>query len=324
VQTTWTQPLIDQSDKIKLEKMSKFLIHVPHSAFAVNGNTVTADRYRRILRNSQHLEVQEAVEADVLICLHAHKSNSFLKQHPTKKIIIVLTGTDVLNWTAEAAESCSLATAIVALRKLTAAEIEHCVATHYSKLRIIYQTRPRMLCGDGISPGILQVITVANLRPIKDPFAVDRALQLITAEQVSHLRFTLVGANSVDDSFDMPDAPHTTYIGAIDMTNTECIIKYCDIIVCPSLSEGFSDVFCQAIAAGKPLLCTNIPATSCVLPFDYPGFFSTDMELAALILKCNDLEFLRALVEATHNARHIICDDWAEKKAWYELMFDVF
>src|SRR5215475_2953048 len=103
----------------------KIVIVTPALPTETSGNSITANRWARILRTLGH-QVSITTEwnnadCDALIALHARRSHSsierFWRTYPGRPLIVALTGTDLysdLPTSAEALHSLSIATRVVA------------------------------------------------------------------------------------------------------------------------------------------------------------------------------------------------------------------
>src|SRR4051794_22304336 len=112
----------------------RICIVTPAPSGSLKGNRVTALRWARILRNLGHqttLATQyEGQSCDLLVALHARKSHDaivrFRAEHPDAPLVLCLTGTDLygdIHTSSEAQQSLELATRLVLLQPLGAAEV---------------------------------------------------------------------------------------------------------------------------------------------------------------------------------------------------------
>jgi hypothetical protein len=315
-----------------------YYVHTPPSTYATNGNMVTAQRYRCFLTEMGHdEECKEPSNADVLIVLHAHKSFQVVQESRSyQKIIVVLTGTDVSSWTREARTTCLRADVVVLLRELSVDEKSVCMSDEriLSKSVIIHQTREHesiasssMNNNNSSNSTPLRVLTIANLRQVKDPLAVHRALELKRPE-MSAMLFTLIGDTCCDEkeSCDLCSAAYKGCIGYVGPKNqadcTKAILET-HVVVMPSFAEGLSDVFVQTIVNNVPLLCRRMDSTLSLLPDDYIGFFDTDQNLCDILERCRYPEFRYNLIIQTKHAHEILSDRSGEFAAWQKIIHKI-
>lgn len=247
------------------------LVH-PDTAI-INGNVVTCRRWKRswqhnvVIQSLSQFQIDDH-SFDVTVVLHAYKCANIVDSDT----ILVLSGTDLSLWCDIANASALRAKVVVCLRPLGLDE--YCPVVP----RCIPQGRPRSLRIPGpMIPGMMTVLVVANSRPEKGVETLLRA-----AEMLPQGIIVIIAGSGY-----YPSSKNVVHIGEIPEYRASECIRRTDVLVCPSVSEGLSDVFVQGVRGGVPMLCTRIPATTWILPC-YSGMFEVgdSTELASLILRC--------------------------------------
>ena len=315
----------------------KILIIAPNLSGAITGNRITATRWKHLLQTLGHTvilkETYEGERLDLLVALHATKCypslKRFKKENPEKPIVIGLAGTDLyqdLPSQPITREALRWAHAVVALQPLAREALPPSIAR---KTVVIYQSavppqkrlKPLRRC--------FEICLVANLRDVKDPFLAEEASRLLPAR--SRIRITHIG--SAYASFWEKEArkrartnKHYVWLGPQKHSRTLQLMDRARLVLLTSKSEGGANVVSEALACGKPLLCSEISGSVGILGKDYPGYFPPgDHEaLAQLMLKAETEEgFLQALQRAIEKKRPLV-DPGRERRAWKSLLKRLF
>jgi glycosyltransferase involved in cell wall biosynthesis len=113
----------------------------------------------------------------------------------------------------------------------------------------------------GIPTGVPLIASIANLRSVKGlKDLVDTAARVL--ESYPEARFTVIGRDdgegeSLRKQVEALGIAHAvTFPGARD--DIPRVLKEVDILVQPSLSEGFSNVVLEGMAAGRAIVATNV------------------------------------------------------------------
>lgn len=176
------------------------------------------------------------------------------------------------------------------------------------------------------APPELTVCVLAHLRDVKDPLLAARAASLVPAS--SRLRIVHLGG-APDEAWGLRarDAERATsgrwtWLGARPRAETLRVLGGSRLLVLTSRSEGGANVVTEAIAAGVPVLSTQIEGSLGILGEAYPGYFEVgDAEgLAKLLGRCADepgfLEELRGWVTALRP----LIDPAVERNSWRSLL----
>jgi putative glycosyltransferase (TIGR04348 family) len=298
---------------------------------------VTALRWARILRKrGWHVVMGESWDGrdcDLLIALHARRANTsavrFKRKHPDLPMIVAATGTDVFTDVAdsgEAAESFGLATRIVVLQPRS---IDKLPEDAREKARIVYQsvTSPPDRC-KARPTDAFEVVSIAHLRPVKDPLRPAFAARLLPAAS----RIRVVHLGGLIDEFmkdeletEQRENPRFRWQGEGTRASTLEALARAHLFVSSSRHEGGANVVSEALAVGTPILATAIPGSLGLLGDDYPGVFPVEgtQQLADLMLRAEtDPDFYRALEEACRERRHLT-EPARELESWRELLTEV-
>lgn len=255
----------------------------PYPPATRNGNAHTAARYARFLRARGH-RVSLAVDwdgqaADAMIALHARRSYPSIARyaaaHPERRLVLVLTGTDLyrdLAVDADARRSLTLADTLVVLQAdgLTALPAEQ-----RGKARVIYQSAPARLCARRPRRHF-DVCVAAHLRDEKDPFCAAHATALLPAS--SRLRVWHVGGElqpglaTVARRLEATH-PRWRWLGALPHGRTRERIACAHLLVISSRLEGGANVIVEAVRSGTPVLASDIAGNRGMLGADYAGYF---------------------------------------------------
>jgi glycosyltransferase involved in cell wall biosynthesis len=110
---------------------------------------------------------------------------------------------------------------------------------------------------------VLRIATVGNIRRVKGHDVLIKAAAIVI-RQFPNIRFTIAGAILEQDYFTELQSSisslglqsHILFAGSTP--NTEEFLKDVDIFVLPSRSEGFSNAIIEAMAAGLPVIATDV------------------------------------------------------------------
>ena len=267
------------------------------------GNRVTAERYARLLRQLGHrvtIDTRER-DCDVLFALHARKSapamRRFRRAHPRTPIVLVLTGTDIYG--SRPLPSLALAQSIIvlqpeALRKLPPRFRRR--ATAIIQSAVVPRSKPdrkRFL-----------VCFLGHLRAVKDPFRAAYAVRELPRD--SRIRLLQAGgaaapAMAARARAEMRRNPRYRWLGEVSPTRAHALLARSRLLVLTSRLEGGANVVCEALAAGVPVLSSDIDGSRGLLGRGYPGYFpvGNTSALRALLLRAErDSEFYDRLRRA--------------------------
>lgn len=280
------------------------------------GNRVTALRWGRLLRALGHRVVVSTSAnraCDLLIALHARHSAAEIQksrsEHPTRPIVLVMTGTDLYRDIASdrsAHQSLDLADVLVVLHSLGAEALPR---KHRGKVVVVPQSatpvphaRKRGTTFD--------VAVVGHLREEKDPLRTALAVRNLPAS--SRIRAVQVGRalSSADgEAAAAAESTHYRWVGERSPSAARRLIARSDLLVLTSRMEGGANVLSEALVSDTPIVASRIPAARALLGDEYPGLFrvGSTRGLRALLLRAErDPSFLRELTRKCRARRKLV------------------
>ena len=304
----------------------------PARAGSQHGNRVTAERWAELLRELGHTVALTTAwsggPADVLVALHARRSaaavRGFRAAHPDRPVVLALTGTDLyadLAESGEAQESLRTADALVVLQDRAYDVLDPAL---HPRVHVVHQsvvTPPR-----SAPPGPhLEVLLLAHLRDVKDPFLVVEALRHLPPE--SRVRVTHLGAPLDDGTAEGAAAaaaadPRYRWLGDVPREQALQRLADSDLLVLTSRLEGGANAVSEAIAAGVPVVSTRIDGSLGLLGGDYPGYVEVgDAAGLARVLERVATEdgFRDELTRRVRARAHLFAPD-RERRAWGDLL----
>ena len=309
------------------------LLVSPAPPTAVLGNGVTADRWCGILRSLGHrIETAKAFSGgdySALIALHAGKSAAsvlrFRRENPGRPIVVALTGTDLypsLDATGVDPLVLDAADRLVVLQERGLDQLH---ARHRAKARVVVQSMPAI---PPMPPDedCFEIAFLAHLRPVKDPLLPARAARLL--DDGSRVRVTHVGAGLDPELADAAareakENDRYGWLGELPRAAALGVLARSRLLVLTSRHEGGANVVSEALAAGVPVLSTEIDGSIGLLGAGYPGYFPVGDEqaLARLMREAeSDEDGFRTRLTVACAERAGIVDPLTEKNAWTSLL----
>lgn len=283
------------------------IIISPYLAKANNGNWQTAWRWSRFL--SKDYKVTLAVEwdgtaFDAMIALHARRSAvsvaAFAASHPTRPLLVVLTGTDLYRDIAsDEAAKCSLQVA-TQLMILQPAGFQALDKNLHHKIQVIYQSAPALKPYQKPAGKYFDVTMIGHLRDEKDPATFMRAVELVQSDSVRmiHIGGALDPALGALAEKTQQCDPRYRWLGNVAHAATRQRLKRSQLMVITSKIEGGANVIIEAVTSGVPVLASDISGNRGMLGEDYEGYFplGDSIKLAFLIDRAvSDAKFYRRL-----------------------------
>ncbi len=132
-------------------------------------------------------------------------------------------------------------------------------------LAAIGSARDRAPPGDGAPDGEPVVLCVARLVDGKNHARLLDATRRLVEDRGTPVRLTLVGDGPIRSSLEaraseLGLADRVTFTGEIDRAEVYARLWAADLFVLPSLSEGFCNAAAEAMAAGLPVVASDVPA----------------------------------------------------------------
>ncbi len=136
------------------------------------------------------------------------------------------------------------------------------------------------------------VVTIANLIPYKGHSDLLRTIQ-IAAKKINHLKVLLVGEDRGIQARLMKEAAalqidgHVRFLGL--RQDASELLAACDLSVLPSHEEGFSNVLLESMAAGLPIVATDVGGNAEAVINGVTGWLTPPYNPAGLAEKMVDL-----------------------------------
>ncbi|WP_245975538.1 selenoneine biosynthesis selenosugar synthase SenB [Amycolatopsis palatopharyngis] len=316
--------------------MTSILLVSPAAPDTTLGNGVTARRWEHILRDLGHgVTTGEGYlpgRYDALVALHAGKSGAavraFHAENPGSPVVVALTGTDLypdLASTGVDPEVLRLASRIVVLQANGVRQLEEELRP---RARVIIQSVPpvrHVPVGGAEFP----VAVLAHLRPVKDPLRAAAATRLLpegSRVRVRHAGQALDPRLGAEAEAETAANPRYQWLGPLPRPQALDLLAGSKLLVLTSRHEGGANVVSEALAAGVPVVSSDIPGSTGLLGEDYPGYYpcGDTARLAALLAKLEADEdgSYRELTSRCERLRELV-DPERERRAWAELLAEL-
>ncbi|MDN5861088.1 MAG: TIGR04348 family glycosyltransferase [Pseudonocardia sp.] len=297
-----------------------------------HGNRVTAQRWADLLNDLGHetavTTAWSGEPVDVLVALHALRSaaavRAFAAAHPDRSLVVALTGTDLyrdLPGSAEAQATIDTADALVVLQPLA---VDALALPLRDRVHVIHQSVVAPAAPEDVPDGF-EVVLLAHLRAVKDPFLVAEATRLLPSGsrvRVTHLGAALDPGTGERARAEAAANPRYRWLGDVPREQALRHLVSSRLLVLTSRLEGGANAISEALAAGVPVLSTRVDGSVGLLGDDYPGYIEVGdaADLARLLERAEaDPAFLAALTERVQ-ARRGLVDPERERGAWAELL----
>ena len=276
------------------------------------GNRTTATRWASILRKLGHKVVistdYEGKPADMMLALHAWRSapaiQLFADLYPTKPLIVAITGTDAYRFLHSHPDvtlnSIDLADHLIGLHAL----IEQALPPEQRyKMNVIYQSAKTVSTRRPYKR-FFHVSVIGHLRSEKDPMRPAYAVRDLPAEsriQVHHFGKPMTPSWNKKVDTEMSVNPRYHWHEEITHSGIRRIYQRTNIVVLPSKMEGGANVISEAVAAGVPVIASDIEGSVGLLGEDYEGYYAVGntRALRKILLRAeNDQSFYQRLVDS--------------------------
>ena len=311
----------------------KICLVTPAANSSLTGNSITAARWARILRQLGHdvkvLQDYSGGRFDLLLALHALKSWQSIKNFDTQNsgcpIILALTGTDVydkIHVSANARESLETASRLITLQPQALKQLSPKLR---QKTVVIYQSIAESKKTVKRLKSCFEICVIANLRSVKDPLRTAYAARLLP--ETSKIKISHIGAG-LDSSFanrakkEQSENHRYRWLGELPRWKTQSILRRSRLLVLTSKMEGGANVVSEAIVSNVPVISTRISGSIGMLGEKYPGYFpfGDAKSLAKLLYRAEyDKKFYNKLKLLCKNKRKLFRPA-NEVKAWRRLL----
>jgi putative glycosyltransferase (TIGR04348 family) len=302
---------------------------------SLHGNRTTAVRWARFLRQLGHKVLLEEAwggeGSNMMIALHARRSHPSIERYaaayPGHPLVVALTGTDLyrdIRSDVSARESLELATVLIVLQEMGLKELE---PRHRAKARVIYQS------AEPIKPQppakrYFDVCVIGHLRAEKDPFRAALAARLLSPTsrvRVTHLGWPYSEEFARNARVQMASNPRYRWLGEVPRWKTRRLLARSRLLVQSSFIEGGANVVSEALAAGVPVVASDIPGNVGMLGEDYPGYYTVGDEaaLARLLHRAETDAGFYALLRDRCAARAYLVQPEREREALGRLVREV-
>lgn len=313
----------------------KITLITPYAGRSRTGNRNTAYRYAGFLRQLGHqVSIQVSWDgrpADMMLALHARRSHDsirrFAENHPELPLILTLTGTDLyrdIRQDSSAQLSMSLATRMIVLQEMGLEELSQ---EQRSRTRVIYQSvappqaQPRLR-------KYFQICVIGHLRAEKDPFRCAHALSHLPARptiRVIQLGGALEPAMAEEAQALMQRDSRYLWLGELAHGRTMRKLAQSHLMVISSRMEGGANVICEAVAAGVPVIASDISGNIGMLGGDYAGYYPLGNEAALaerISQAMSDAHYYRKLLAQCQARRHLFSPE-RERLALASLLAEI-
>lgn len=268
-------------------------IVTPALAEANNGNWQTARRWARMLSSTCRVTLvpqwpHAPVGAfDLLIALHARRSASSIaawaQQHPTRPLVVALTGTDLyrdIAHDASAQHSLNVASHLIVLQE---AGLDPLAPSLQHKTRVVFQScAPRQSLVKTTQH--LRVVVVGHLRAEKSPqtvFDVAQSLQNDEGIYIDHIGHALDPALGEQARSTAIHHPHYRWLGGLTHAQARQRMQRAHVLLHPSQMEGGAHVVMEALCSGTPVVASQVSGNIGMLGPTYKGYFEWGNATAA-------------------------------------------
>lgn len=299
------------------ERKLRVEIVTPKGRGSGSGNWTTADRWARLLGEAGHevciSDHWSDADAELLVALHARRSHGsitdFAAAHPDRPLVVALTGTDLyhdIQHDSDAQESLELAWRLVVLQERGPDALP---PRHRHKARVVYQSAATLTREP--DPGTFTACVIGNLRPEKDPFRAALAARLVPEES----SMAILHAGAADEALASEAREHERrdpryrWLGQLAPGAARTLLARSHVMVQSSTLEGGANAVGESMAAGVPVLASEIPGNVGMLGLGYPGYYPVGDEraLAKLLWRAeSNPDFYRELQRAVSSRSYLV------------------
>ena len=308
----------------------RIAIVTPAERSSRSGNRVTALRWAGLLRSlGHHVRIDRSWTnrpADVLVAVHAVKSAAAVlaakRTNPIIRTVVLLAGTDIyprFDPDATTLSAMEAADALVALQPLASAATPE---RFRAKSHTIVQSATAVATP---RTSAFTAVVLAHLRRVKEPLLAVEAVAATPPSLAIELRVAgrRLEADYADEFCQQVAAtPRARWLGELSRIASKRLLASSHVCIVPSSAEGGANVVSEAIAAGTPLLCSDIPGNLGLLGADWPGAFpagDSDALAARLEQVATDRAFSDDLAQRTRALQPMVAPAH-ERAQWQQLL----
>ena len=312
----------------------KISLITPAPKQSLSGNRATAVRWARILRDLGHTvsiaEAWDGAPADMLIAVHAWRSAGsivrFRDRAAGRPLIVALAGTDIYRFQHSHAEetlrSMELADRLVCLHALVHRDIP---ARFGAKLSVIYQSAPPLPRRLPPARRTFDVCVIGHLRDEKDSLRTALAARTLPDDSVVRV---LHFGQAHDDCWardaraEMARNRRYRWYGEVPHWQVRRAMARARLMVLSSRMEGGANVISESVAAGLPVIASEIPGSVGLLGEDYAGYYPVGDEhaLARQLLRAEREPGFLETLRAQCRAREHLFRPGLEHESWRRLL----
>ena len=266
---------------------------------------------------------------DLLVTVHAVKSAPSVlaarRERAALPIVTLLSGTDIYPWFSPDGPTEAALAEADALVCLQPRALDGLPERMRGRAHVIVQSATALQTPRDEA---FSVCVLSHLRPVKGPLDAVRAVAALPASTRATL--TIAGAPMDERYTEQVEAavagtPRARWVGALGRRACKLLLARSTVCLVPSLAEGGANVVSEAIAAGTPVLCSDVPGNLGVLGDDWPGRFAVaDVEAMAAAIEraATDPAFLDGLRTATAALQPMVSPA-REREGWRRLLAEL-
>ncbi len=257
-----------------------------------NGNRTTALRWAGMLREAGHRVAigvgYGGAPADLMIAIHAWRSAEpilgYRERYPVGPLVVCLSGTDVNTYLKSDPQptlrTMAMADALICLHGLIA---EALPAALRKKLHVIRQSALPLPGPRRPAKRTFDICVIGHLRDEKDPFRTALAARRLPPQsklRVIHLGRAHTPEFATQAAAEMAENSRYRWLGEVPRWRVRRELAKTRVMVISSHQEGGANVVSEAVAAGVPVIASDIAGNVGLLGRDYPGYYPVGDEAA--------------------------------------------
>lgn len=264
--------------------------------------------------------------------LHAVKSAAsilaFRKRNPDKRIVLVLTGTDLyrdIRKSASARRALQVADMLVTLQPAGLSELPKLLR---ARATAIIQSAVPIARRKQLTRGVFTICVLGNLRHVKDPMRAAYAVRSLPRDlnvRVVQAGCTLEKRYQDATVRESGKNPRYNFRGALSRSAAGRLLARSDVLVQSSRMEGGANAISEAIAAGVPVIASRISGNIGILGKCYPGLYpvGNTHSLASLLERAATSRTYYAKLQAACDALQPLVSETRERRLWERVLCSI-